>query len=89
MNLVIYSLFQVNNGATSSSYVIDASNTNATLDNGMYTCQATLNVAGEDNFTSFSNSATVGLRGTAVLNIHIHLIDNSNNNTSVKKNKCL
>ncbi|XP_065904304.1 receptor-type tyrosine-protein phosphatase delta-like isoform X2 [Dysidea avara] len=46
----------------SSSYGIDAMDTNATLDNGMYTCQVTLTIAGVDGFLSTSNSATVGLR---------------------------
>jgi len=30
----------------------------------MYTCEVTLTVDGVDNFTSTSNFATVGLRGT-------------------------
>lgn len=32
----------------------------------MYTCQVTLTVAGEDDFTSTSNPGTIGLRGTFV-----------------------
>ena len=55
---------QVNNEVMSSSYSINAANTSFAQDNGMYTCRVTLTVAGEDNFTATSNSATVGLRGT-------------------------
>jgi len=55
--------FQVTNDAMSSSLIINAADTNATLDNGMYTCQITLTVTGEDDFTSTSDDATVRLQG--------------------------
>ena len=48
----------------SSSLVINASDANATLHNGMYACQVTLTVDHVDNFTTTSNIAIVGLRGT-------------------------
>ena len=57
-------VFQITNEAMSSSLVINASDANATLHNGLYTCQVTLTVDKEDNFTTTSNIATVGLRGT-------------------------
>ena len=53
---------------TTSLYVVDASNTNATLDNGIYNCQVTVTIAGEDSFTTTSNSVTIGLQGTKYTN---------------------
>ena len=57
-------LFQITNGAMSSSLIINASNANATLHNGIYTCQVTLTVDHVDDFTTTSNIAIVRLRGT-------------------------
>ena len=56
-------VFQIINGAMSSSLIVNASDANATLHNGMYTCQVTLTVDRVDDFTTTSNIATVGLRG--------------------------
>ena len=70
VNIYHFDKLQVIDETMSSSYGIDAMDTNATLDNGMYTCQVTLTIAGVDGFLSTSNSATVGLRGT---HMHVHL----------------
>ena len=62
--ITYYGIFQITNGAMSSSLVISASDANATLHNDMYACQVTLTVDCVDNFTTTSNIAIVGLRGT-------------------------
>jgi len=57
-------VFQITNGAMSSSLIINTSDANSTLHNGIYTCQVTLTVDRVDDFTTTSNIAIVGLQGT-------------------------
>ena len=46
-----------------SSLTIQATDTNATLDNGVYNCQVTLTIFGVDNFNKTSNNSTVLFKG--------------------------
>ena len=46
-----------------SSLTIKATNTNATLDNGVYSCQVTLTIFGVDEFNKTSNNSIVLLKG--------------------------
>ena len=46
-----------------SLLTIQATDTNATLDNGVYSCQVTLTIFGVDNFNKTSNSSVVLFKG--------------------------
>ena len=46
-----------------SSLTIKATDTNATLDNDIYSCQATLIIFGVDNFIKTSNNSIVLFKG--------------------------
>ena len=56
----------ITNNSTSSTLYINAIDTNATVHNGMYTCQVTLAIAEEDKFSQFSNKSRVAFSGTVV-----------------------
>ena len=49
-----------------SSFTIEANDTNAILDNGIYNCQIALTIAGMDNFSSASNYSLVLLKGIEI-----------------------
>ena len=46
-----------------SLLTIQATDTNATLDNGVYSCQVTLTIFGVDNFNKTSNNSVVLFKG--------------------------
>ena len=66
--LIIVSCFQVSNNSTASLFIIEANDTDAKADNGMYNCQITLVIAGMDNFSSASNYSEISLEGTTYMN---------------------
>ena len=49
-----------------SSLAIQATDTNATLDNGVYSCQVTLTIFGVDSFSKASNNSVVLFKGAHV-----------------------
>ena len=49
-----------------SSLIIKANDTNATLDNGIYSCQVTLTIFEVDSFNKTSNNSVVLFKGTHV-----------------------
>ena len=55
-----------------SLFTIQSTDTNATLDNGIYSCQVTLTIFGVDNFNKTSNNSIVLFEGiyatSAVIN---------------------
>ena len=55
---------QITHSTTSSTLYINATDTNATIHNGLYTCQVTLTIAGVDRFNKFSDNSRVALRGS-------------------------
>ena len=55
--------FQISSNNNTSSFTIEANDTNAIEDNGMYSCQITLIIAKTDNFSSVSNYSLVVLEG--------------------------
>ena len=65
-------LFQITNINNTSLFTVEANDTYAKADNGMYNCHITLFVAGMDNFTSVSNYSVVSLEGTGNC-IHTHV----------------
>ena len=58
---------QVTNSYSTSSFAIKATDTNATLDNGIYKCEVTLTISGINNFSKTSNDSTVVLKGMPIL----------------------
>ena len=54
---------QVANNYSTSSLTIQGTDTNATLDNGIYSCQVTLTISGVDSFNVTSNNSTVIFKG--------------------------
>ena len=54
---------QVTHSTTSSTLYINATDTNATIHNGVYQCTATLIIYGEDEFTKLSSKTEVILSG--------------------------
>ena len=54
---------QVTNNYTTSLLTIQATDTNATLDNGIYSCQLTLTIFGAEKFNKTSNTSTISLKG--------------------------
>ena len=54
---------QVTNNNNTSSLAIKATDTNATLDNGIYRCEVTLTISGLDNFSKISQNSTVLFKG--------------------------
>ena len=54
---------QVSNNYSTSSLTIQGTDTNATLDNGVYSCQVTLTISGVDSFNVTSNNSTVIFKG--------------------------
>ena len=61
---------QVANNYTTSSLTIQDTDTNATLDNGIYSCQVTLTISGVDSFNKTSNDSTVIFKGMPTLKQH-------------------
>ena len=57
-------IMQVTNNSNASSFVITSTDTNATLDNGVYSCQVTLTISGVDSFSIASNNSVVLFKGT-------------------------
>ena len=55
---------QVTNNSNASSFVITSTDTNATLDNDVYSCQVTLIIYGVDSFSTTSNNSVVLFKGT-------------------------
>ena len=64
--LNLYINLQVTNSDSTSSFAIKATDTNATLDNGIYRCEVTLTISGVNNFSKTSNDSTVVLKGMAI-----------------------
>jgi len=62
---IIHSLLalQVINSSTSSSLYIDSADTNALLDNGVYTCHVKVTIAGVESYVHSSGQSTVSLKG--------------------------
>lgn len=58
------SYFQITNNNDTSLFTIEANDTDAKADNGIYNCQITLVIAGVDNFSSASNYSVVLFEGT-------------------------
>ena len=54
---------QVTTNYSTSSLTIKATDTNATLDNGVYSCQVTLTISGVDSFNKTSSNSTVIFKG--------------------------
>ena len=54
---------QVANNYSTSSLTVQGTDTNATLDNGVYSCQVTLTISGVDSFNVTSNNSTVIFKG--------------------------
>ena len=54
---------QVANNYSTSSLTIQGTDTNATLDNGIYSCQVTLTISGVNSFNVTSNNSTVIFKG--------------------------
>ena len=67
-------IIQITNNYTTSSFVINATDTNATLDNGVYNCQVTLTISRVDNFSEISNNSTVVFKGLFTLILHTYII---------------
>ena len=81
-----------------SSFVIQAADTNATLDNGIYICQVLLTISGENNFSMKSSNSTVAFKGMSIPTmlynyihidiwiddkyIHTHILFDSNDSSS-------
>ena len=57
---------QIANNYSTSSFTIQATDTNATLDNGIYSCQVTLIISGVDSFNTTSNASTVIFKGIPI-----------------------
>ena len=64
---------QVTNNYTTSLLTIQATDTNATLDNGIYSCQVTLTISGEDSFNKTSQNSIVILKGMTASVQYINL----------------
>ena len=64
---------QVTNNYTTSLLTIQATDTNATLDNGIYSCQVTFTISGEDSFNKTSQNSIVILKGMTASVQYIHL----------------
>ena len=60
------SLLQITNDTMSSIFYISGNDTDAMQDNGMYTCQVTLTIAGDDVFMNDSNPSLVVLMGKVI-----------------------
>ena len=61
--MLYLTLTQVANNYSTSSLTIQATDTNATLDNGIFSCQVTLTISGVDTFNKISNNSTVIFKG--------------------------
>ena len=61
-----FALQVVNISTSSSSLYIDSADSNALLDNGVYTCHVRVTIAGVDSFVYSSGQSTVSLRGVIV-----------------------
>ena len=63
MFICVSMFVQLTNNNNTSSFVIKATNTDATLDNGIYTCQVTLTIFGLYNLSKISNDSIVLFKG--------------------------
>ena len=61
--LHMYLTVQVTNTYSTSSFAITSTDTNATLDNGIYSCQVTITISGVYSFNKTSNSSIVVFKG--------------------------
>ena len=61
----MFAIFQVTNDDNTSSLAIKATDTNATLDNGIYRCEVTLIISGVNSFSKTSQNSTVLFKGMA------------------------
>ena len=64
---------QVRNRNNVSLFSINANDTNAVLDNGLYSCQVTLTISGTDRFSDTSNNSAVIFKGTYAYTIHMYI----------------
>ena len=63
MLICVSMLVQLTNNNNTSSFVIKATDADATLDNGIYTCQVTLTIFGLYNLSKISNDSIVLFKG--------------------------
>ena len=70
----LIAIIQVTDNNNTSSFVIKDTDSNATLDNGIYRCEVTLTISGVNSFSKTSQMSIVLFKGMATVILY-HFIN--------------